>query len=168
MSAADSKVPEKKITLLELDKQMPRLTTANFTEWNKGLEEVEYYADWSPKLIDIAQANPDEAWDGSKSKNKATQTHRRLAYALIKMTVSRDINHLLIDIRPGDVKEQYSRIFNRFCRLTPGALREIKLELEAYTQQGSGTTLEVYASRLKDKHLHYLKVQKGSGIHQER
>ena len=141
---------------------MPKLTCTNFNEWNNALEEVEYYADWDADLIDIQQNKTEEKynWDGARPTDKTEHQNRKLAYALVKMSLSKDLHYLLHSIRPGDVKEQYKRIFNRFCRLTPGALRELKADLESYTQASSATTIEVYASRLEAKHLHLLKVQK--------
>ena len=58
-----SNTTTKKGMLLELDKQMPRLSSTNFQAWNRALEDVEYYAGWDESIIDIDQKYTNKSWN---------------------------------------------------------------------------------------------------------
>lgn len=147
-----------KSRLMDLKLQMPTLTGKNFIEWNEELRNIEYFGSWDPSIIDIDQDDPD-AWDGEEG-NVKSKRDRRDAYAIIRLTIAAEFKHILSGTRPGDAKDCYKRLFNRFCRLTSGAISGLKKELENFSMASSGLSIEVFGSKLQNKHTLLLKIQK--------
>ena len=138
---------------------MPKLNQNNFIAWNKALLNVEYFANWDRDLIDMGQTD-DSVWDpDAEEPSEKRRADRRNAFALIRLTVSQELHHLLTGITPGDVKALYKKLYRRFCRLTAGAIQGLKKELASFTMASSGKTVEVYASLLEEKHTLLLKIQ---------
>ena len=117
--------------LLELDKQMPRLKESNFVAWNEALLNLQYYANWDVKLIDIEQSSTTK-WDGVDETDKVQANDRRLAYAVIRMSISPELYHLRDGMRPGDVMGLYKKLYTRFCRLTHGAIAGLKKDINSF------------------------------------
>jgi hypothetical protein len=92
---AKAKSPAKKgPLLLELKAQMTMLEDqGSFHEWSESLANVVYFAGWSNKLIDIEQEEK-APWDGEEPVDKEEKQHRLLAYALVRMTIGPNLNHL--------------------------------------------------------------------------
>ena len=104
---------EQKSRLTDLKLQMPTLGNQNFIEWNEELTNVQYYGSWKEEIIDINQTDPNP-WDGNEDGNAKDKRDRRDAFALIRLTTSTEYKHLLSGSRPGDAKDLYQRLFNRF------------------------------------------------------
>jgi hypothetical protein len=151
--------PAKGSTLSDYLKQISILTgSKNFYTWNEELVNLEYYADWPPELLDIAQ-NEEEDWDPADDESKLEKSQRRQAFSVLRLTMAAHLKHLRTGITPGDCRGFYKKIFNRFCRLTTGAISGLKKELAAFTMVYSGLSVEMYAADLIQKHETLLKVQ---------
>ena len=137
-----SRPPSRNI-IRDLERQMPKLNQNNFIAWNKALLNVEYFANWDRDLIDMGQTD-DSVWDpDAEEPSEKRRADRRNAFALIRLTVSQELHHLLTGITPGDVKALYKKLYRRFCRLTAGAIQGLKKELASFTMASSGKTVEV-------------------------
>ena len=74
-----------------------------------SLISVQYYAQWDKDIIDIEGPCTDPPWDGNEEADKKIAKARRTAYSVVRMRVSKALQYLLDDIRPGDVHKLYKR-----------------------------------------------------------
>ena len=145
--------------LLPYTKQLPTLTTENFVEFKNALENLQYYAGWDEKTLDLKLTIP-APWDGREEADKKVQSHRRLSYAVLRMKVASPLRHLLTGITPGDVRGLWRRIHNRFCIKTSGALQALKTEAENLSMQSTNTNVEKFSYLLQLKFKFVLEVAK--------
>ena len=144
--------------IAEYKAQMVTLNENNFLEWKEALLNLQYYAEWNEDVIDMKQSQP--PWDKGEEADNKERRDRRHAYAIIRMTVSDKLKHLIKGVTPGDARGIYKRIYDRFCRITAGALKALQTEFATHTMASTGETVEVYSTTLQEKFGVLIEAQK--------
>lgn len=148
----------KRSRLNDFERQLPILNSNNFMQWHESLKNLAYYAEWDNSILDMEGTM--DPWDGKEEEDKTIRQGRRDAYAVVRLCISPELQHIISNMRPGDARGMFKKLFNRFCRLTSGAIQSLKNEVNAMTMESTGNNVEVYASTLETKFRLLLKVSK--------
>lgn len=120
-----------------------------------------YIAGWEENIVNMSRSDSGR-WDGVEEADLKRKTQRTTAYAVMRSRISQDLKHLVYNVRPGDAPAMYLAIHNRFCRLTTGAIAKMETELNNFSMEQRGLSIEKFVCELQAKHDHYLEVTQTS------
>ena len=127
------------------NKMIQTLNKKNYHEFMHELADLNYYAEWKDEVLDLKQEHPEYVGDGQEEADADLCRGRRDAYAVVRNKIAKELRHVLIGVKPGDIRALLKNINGRFCSLTAGAVQALTEEFNHMTMQTTGKTVEQFA-----------------------